>query len=59
MHTIAISLIVCGFMFNCYAIAFLLLEKRKTDLQKKIFQENLEEIDYHLRKARRGRIAGG
>ena len=59
MHTIAISLIVCGCMFNCYAIVFLLAEKRKTDLQKKIFQENLEEIDYHLRKARRGGIAGG
>jgi hypothetical protein len=44
-------------MFNCCAIAFLVLEKRKKDLQKKIFQENLEEIDYHLHKAQRRRMA--
>jgi hypothetical protein len=59
MHTIAISLIACGCMFNCCAIAFLFLERRKTALQQKIFQENLEEIDYHLHKARRRRIAAG
>jgi len=54
MHTIAFSLIACGCMFNCCAIAFLVLEKRKRDLQKKIFRKNLEEIDYHLHKTRRG-----
>jgi hypothetical protein len=59
MHTIAILLIVCGSMFNCYAIAFLLLEKRKADLQKKIFQQNLEGIEYYLHQARRAKIAGG
>jgi len=54
MHTIAFSLIACGCTFNCCAIAFLVLEKRKRDLQKKIFQKNLEVIDYHLHKAQRG-----
>jgi hypothetical protein len=52
MYTIAFSLIACGCTFNCCAIAFLILDKRKRDLQKKILQKNLEDIDYHLHRAR-------
>lgn len=57
MYTIAFSLIACGCTFNCCAIAFLILDKRKRDLQKKILQKNLEDIDYHLHKARTVRMA--
>lgn len=53
MHTIASSLIIAGFIFNCCAIAFLFIEGRKRDQQEKIFRKNLEEIYYHLRSARR------
>jgi hypothetical protein len=49
MHTIAFSLIACGCLFNCCAVVFLLLEKRARDAQKKIFEKNLEEVDYYLR----------
>jgi hypothetical protein len=37
-------------------LAFLILEKRKTDLRKKTFQKNLQELDYHVERAI---IAGG
>ena len=57
MHLIAASLILCGFVFNCCAIAFLLVEKRKSDLRSKAFQNNLAEIDYHLHRARRVGLA--
>jgi len=54
MHAIVILLIACGACFNCCAIAYLLLEKRRRDRQKKNFQKNLKEIEYHLHKARSG-----
>ena len=56
MQVIAISLITWGCIFNCCAIAFLILENHKSDIQKKNFKKNLEEIDYHLNRARTGRI---
>jgi hypothetical protein len=49
MHTIAYSLIACWWLANCCAVVFLLLEKRTRDAQKKIFEKNLEEINYYLR----------
>jgi hypothetical protein len=52
MSSIAISLIACGCIFNCCAIGYLLLEKHQRGLQKKRFQKNLEEIEYHLHRAR-------
>lgn len=54
MRAIAISLIAFGCAFNCCAIAFLLSENRKRDLQRKYFEKNLEEIDYHLNHQRTG-----
>ena len=57
MHIIAVSLLAFGGIFNCCAISYLLLQKRQRDLQSKRFQENLEEIEYHLAKARSGRRA--
>jgi adenylate kinase len=57
MHAIVVSLLAFGCMFNCCAIAFLVLERRKRDLQRKTFQKSLEQIYYHLQRARRGSIA--
>jgi hypothetical protein len=48
MHTLALSLIAWGCLFNSCAIAYLLLDKRTREANKKIFQKNIEEIDYHL-----------
>ena len=56
MHVLVISLIACGCAFNCCAIAFLLWENRKRDLQKKTFKQNLNELDYHLDQARSSRM---
>ena len=44
MYTIAFSLIACGCTFNCCAIAFLILDKRKRDLQKKILDGTLGQF---------------
>ena len=59
MHTLALSLIVSGCLFNSCAIAYLFLDKRTRDANKKIFQKNLKEIDCHLHGARRLKIGGG
>ena len=55
MNAIEILLISLGCIFNCCAVAFLLLDDHKRSLQKKNFNKNLEEIDYHLNRARTGR----
>ena len=57
MNAVTFSLIICACLFNCCAIVFLLLERRKRGMQTKNFQKNLEQIDYHLKRARRGSIA--
>jgi hypothetical protein len=56
MHTLVLSLIASGCLFNSCAIAYLLLDKRTN---KKIFKKNLKEIDYHLQGARWLKIGGG
>ncbi len=56
MNAIEILLISFECIFNCCAVAFLLLDDQKRSLQKKNFDKNLEEIDYHLNRARTGRI---
>jgi hypothetical protein len=53
MHAIAISLVVSGCLFNCWAIVYLLRERRRQALQKKRFQRSLDEIEYHLHRARK------
>jgi len=57
MHVVAISLIAFGGIFNFCAIGYLLLQRRQRDLQKKRFQKNLEEIEYHLARARSSKVA--
>jgi hypothetical protein len=57
MHTVAISLIVSGCIFNFCAIGYLLLQKHQRDLHTKRFRKNLEEIEYHLARARSSRMA--
>lgn len=52
MRAIVISLIAFGVIFNCCALGYILLHRRQRDLQKKRFQKNLEEIEYHLARAR-------
>ena len=59
MHTLALSLIAWGGLFNSCALAYLLLDKRTREANKKIFQKNIEEIDYHLHGARRLKIGVG
>jgi hypothetical protein len=48
MLSTVILWIACRCLFDCCAIVFLLLDKRKIDGQARAFQEHLEEIDYHL-----------
>jgi hypothetical protein len=55
MHILVISLIGLGAAFNCGAIVFLLLDKRKRGLNHRSFQENLDEIDRQVARARRER----
>ena len=52
MNAITIFLIAFGCIFNCCAVAYILLHSRQRDLQTKRFQKNLEEIDYHLNHRR-------
>lgn len=52
MHVVAISLIAGGTLFNCWAIGFLLFEKRKEERQRKAVGKALEEINYQLSRAR-------
>ena len=52
MDPLAVSLIALGCIFNCCAVGYLLLQKRQRDLQTKRFRKNLEEIKYHLARAR-------
>jgi hypothetical protein len=56
MNTIDIYLIACGIGFDCCAIGFLFLEQRRQVLQRKRVQQNLEEIEHHLQKARMGKL---
>lgn len=56
MHIIAIVLIAFGCMSNFCAVVFLFIEGRRREQQRRAFQRNLEEIDYHLHRARMGRV---
>jgi hypothetical protein len=54
MHSLAISLIGLGVAaFNCSAVLLLLLDRRKRGLNARSFQENLDEIDRQVARARR------
>ena len=47
---------LCGLgvaAFNCSAVVLLLLDRRKKGLNARSFQENLDEIDRQVARARR------
>lgn len=55
MRIAVFLLVASGTLFNCWAIGFLLIEKRRDARRKKVVDEALEEINYHLHRARRAR----
>jgi len=54
MHPLAVTLVGLGVAaVNCGAVVLLLLDRRKSGRNARSFQENLDEIDRQVARARR------